>query len=323
MAIAREARELRALYRREGFDLIHHVALKPVIVGSLAATGLAVPTANSIAGLGYAFTSRQWKARLLGAVTAVALRRFLNRPTSMAIVQNPDDHAVLSSIGVKAARISLIPGSGVDVDRLQPFAEPDGPVRAAFVGRMLDDKGIRTLVAAHRLLRKRGVLLPLDLAGEPDEGNPDLRAAEPNWSRGTASRASPGWAGWTISARCGGTPILPCCPRVARACPRACSRRLPAAGRSSPPTCPAAARSRRPGSMRCWYRRTTPQALADALAQLAADPALRARFGAAGRRLVEERFSDRTIGALTVALYERLAPPASCLRASGALTTLS
>ena len=49
-----------------------------------------------------------------------------------------------------------------------------------------------------------------------------------------------------------------------------------------------------------------PVALADAIAVLARDPALRARLGAAGRAMVETEFSSARIGAEIVALYETL-----------------
>ena len=47
-------------------------------------------------------------------------------------------------------------------------------------------------------------------------------------------------------------------------------------------------------------------ALAEAMARLAADAALREEFGARARALVEEKFSAATIGEQTVALYDRL-----------------
>ena len=48
------------------------------------------------------------------------------------------------------------------------------------------------------------------------------------------------------------------------------------------------------------------QALADAIGRLATDQVLRARFGAAGRALVEREFSSAQIGRAVVDLYRRL-----------------
>ena len=47
-------------------------------------------------------------------------------------------------------------------------------------------------------------------------------------------------------------------------------------------------------------------ALAGAISVLARDPALRLRFGAAGRRMAEKEFSRARIGKLVVDLYDSL-----------------
>jgi glycosyltransferase involved in cell wall biosynthesis len=48
-----------------------------------------------------------------------------------------------------------------------------------------------------------------------------------------------------------------------------------------------------------------PAALADAMEVMIADPALRLEMGQCGRQMVEDRFSSRSIGAATVAVYQR------------------
>ncbi len=47
-------------------------------------------------------------------------------------------------------------------------------------------------------------------------------------------------------------------------------------------------------------------AIADAITQLASDPALRKRMGAAGRKLVESEFSERYATEQTLAVYRTL-----------------
>ena len=51
--------------------------------------------------------------------------------------------------------LANLPGSGVDVQTLQPQPEIPGQPTVAFVGRLLADKGIHTLISAHRLLRQK------------------------------------------------------------------------------------------------------------------------------------------------------------------------
>jgi len=52
-----------------------------------------------------------------------------------------------------------------------------------------------------------------------------------------------------------------------------------------------------------------PQALADAIARLAGDAGLRARYGADARKLAEERFAVPLIGRKIVELYRRMLGP--------------
>src|SRR5262249_62053302 len=55
-------------------------------------------------------------------------------------------------------------------ERFTPLSEPDGAPTYGFVGRLLDDKGIRTLVVTHRLLRKRIPESRLLIAGASGQG---------------------------------------------------------------------------------------------------------------------------------------------------------
>src|SRR6185312_9831955 len=115
-----------------------------------------VSTVNALTGLGYTFTSGNARAVLLRPTLSARLRLLLNRPKQLVLVQNPDDRDSMLSLGIAPGRIATIPGSGVDVHMLQPHPEPPGAPAIAFVGRLLVDKGILTLVEAHRLLRERG-----------------------------------------------------------------------------------------------------------------------------------------------------------------------
>jgi hypothetical protein len=67
LAFLNSVRMVRALYRALRPDLVHHVALQPSIVGSLAATGLPLAVINAIAS--DLHTQRQIEsARLLGTI---------------------------------------------------------------------------------------------------------------------------------------------------------------------------------------------------------------------------------------------------------------
>lgn len=165
---------LLRLYRKERPVAVHHVALKPVVYGSLAAMIARVPVVvNAIAGLGYVFTNRNGSARILRPLLGIALRFVLNRRGSWAILQNPDDQALLSrEAGLDPARVVMIRGAGVDLEEFEVTPEPDGRPVVALPARMLWDKGVGEFVDAARKLRAEGCRARFVLVGGLDSGNP-------------------------------------------------------------------------------------------------------------------------------------------------------
>ena len=299
-----EVLRLRALYKRLRPDLIHHVAMKPILVGSLAAVGFGCAVVDSFAGLGFLFLSKRPIVRLARRPLQAALRLFLRRKGTRSVVQNEDDRALLEAIGVPAGKIDLISGSGVDPQRFLSTPEPPGDIRVTFVGRLLDDKGIRVVVAAHQLLRERVPGIRLAIAGQPDPENPTSIGANElaRWHdipgieiQGQVGDVAALWANAHIAVLPSRREGLPLCLIEAASCGRPIVA-------SDVPGCRAIALE---GVNGLLVPPDDPAALADAIERLARDRDLRLRFGAAGRRLVEERFSSEAIGRAVVETYER------------------
>lgn len=163
---------LYRLYRQIRPDLVHHVTLKPVIYGGIAARLAGVRSVvNALSGLGYVFTSEGARARLLRLVVMRILRFAFGHPNSRLVLQNQDDVDAFSTL-THPLRIELIRGSGVNLDRFAPSSETEGRPMVLLPSRMLWDKGVREFVEAARILRRRGVDVRFVLAGEPDENNP-------------------------------------------------------------------------------------------------------------------------------------------------------
>ena len=296
---------LRKLNRALKPDIVHHVALGPSLLGSIAAFGLPMAKLNALAGLGYIFTSDKAKARLLRPIAATVLRFLLSRPNTTVLVQNPDDRAMMMKLGISEAHIATIAGSGVDTDVLTPLPEPPAPLTVGFLGRLLDDKGVASLVRAHARLRRRGVPLRTLLAGAPDPSNPSSIPAGTlaEWRRheglelmGHVSDIAGFWAQAHIAVLPSRREGLPKSLLEAAAC----GRPLIA---TDVPGCREVAR---PGVNALLVPVDDDAALADAIAALALDPAMRARLGAASRALVEREFSSARVGAEIVALYRKL-----------------
>lgn len=297
--------QIRALYRRLRPDLIHHVALQSVIIGATAALGLRLAQLNAFGGLGSTYTSQSAKALALRSILKGILRWLLNGPRNAVLVQNLDDRKEIESIGIAAEQIFRIPGSGVDVVALSPLPEPPEPVTVAFVGRLLEDKGIRVLIAAQDLLSARGRQIRVLIAGEPDPANPaSIPESEiETWKTkknvvvaGHVEDIRAIWAAAHIAVLPSRREGLPKSLLEAAAC----GRPLIA---TDVPGCREIARK---GINALLVPPDNPMALAEAIEQLSDDPPLRAKFGAESRRLVIENFSSDRIGEQTVSLYDRL-----------------
>lgn len=297
--------QVRAVYRRLAPDLVHQVAFWPSIVGSMAGLGLPTRRLSALAGLGFAFTSNTLKARLLRTALRPFLRHLLGGRGAAVLVQNPDDRAAIVELGIAPKHVFLIPGSGVDTERLRPMPEPPGPITAAYVGRLLADKGLRSLIAAQARLATRGQPVRLLIAGDPDPANP-ASISPPEiaaWRRqpgvellGHVSDIATVWAQAHIAVLPSRREGLPKSLLEAAACGRPIVA-------TDVPGCREVAK---PDVNALLVPVDDEAALAEAMAKLAQDADLRTRFGAASRALVEREFSNARIGAEIVALYRKL-----------------
>jgi glycosyltransferase involved in cell wall biosynthesis len=296
---------LRRVEKKIRPHIVHHAGLQCCVYGSIAALGKNLLQVNAITGLGYIFTSTTWRTRLLKESMRRLLYRLLNRQHSLVLVQNPDDRSALADLGMEKERMVLIPGSGIDTDALQPLPEPEGPITFGFAGRLLTDKGIRALVAAHRILRNQGHEANLIIAGDLDPANPtsvSLEEAE-EWSR----RPGITWLGHIEDI-----------VSLWRSCHFAV---LPSHREGLPVSLLEAAAYGRPmiatdapGCREIVIEDQTgllvpiedPAALAQAILKLATSPQLRTRYGKAARQLVVSKLSARIIGASIVQLYDDL-----------------
>lgn len=299
--------EIARLYRRERPLIVHHVALKPAVLGSIAALIACVPVViNAVTGVGFIASSPTLKAKLLRRPVNLVLAHLLERPNSRVIVQNEDDRRLLLGLHPGAGeRIAVIRGSGVDLARFSATpAPPASPVAAGYAGRMLVDKGVPTLVEAQQRLQRRGVDLRLLLAGTPDPENPSSidPATLESWCR------LPGitWLGQVADiADLWRQAHIAVLPSRREGLPKSL---LEAAAMARPLVAadvPGCREIARPEINALLVPPDDPEALAAALARLAGDAGLRDRFGQASRRLVETDLAADAVGAATVALYCR------------------
>jgi glycosyltransferase involved in cell wall biosynthesis len=285
--------------------ILHNVALKPAIFGSLAAslTGIG-NVVNAVSGLGYVFINQHGIAGLLRPLIVTAIRFLFGAKGRHVIVQNAYDKAFFDSL-VDKDQVHLIRGAGIDVDKFIPHPELPGVPLAAVVSRLLWDKGIGELVEAARLLRDRGVSLRIALVGKPDPANPRTipESVVRQWEAdgliewwGHRDDIQDVWRQAQIAVLPSYREGLPKALLEAAACGRPLVT-------TDVPGCNELVRNDDNGLL-VAVRQAAP--LADALERLVHDPHLRSRLGQRARERAEKEFSASQVIADHMALYRGL-----------------
>jgi glycosyltransferase involved in cell wall biosynthesis len=304
--------QILALYRHERPDLVHQVSPKPIFYGTAAALITGVPAiVNAPVGMGYIFSSEDWRALLLRPFVRMAYRFLANPRRSCVVFENRDDLKIfLNWNAVRSSDAVLIRGAGVDLSRFRPVARNNPIPVIALVGRMLRDKGVNEYVAAAHQLHDEGVVARFLLVGAPDPINPSsipIKTLE-NWH----GRKGLEWLGW-----CEDIPTLLekidviCLPSYREGLPKslieAAACGLPIVATDTP-GCREVVRH---GDNGFLVAVGDIQQMAKVLKQLIQDPEMRDRMGGRGAEIAAKEFSSDLVITETLILYEKLLRPAN------------
>ncbi|PWF48898.1 glycosyltransferase family 4 protein [Massilia glaciei] len=297
------------IYRRVRPDIVHQVAIKPVLYGGLAAklTGT-TRVVNALGGMGSLFSTESGRKRALRALVSMGFRWLINGRSNVLILQNPDDAALLvEGARIDPANIRLIRGAGVNVRQFDVSAEPDGVPLVVLPARMLADKGVREFVEAARILKSAGLAVRMALVGEPDACNPDSIAADS--LRAWADSGDVEWWGRREDMPAVyAAASLVCLPSYREGLPKslleaaACGRAIVA---TDVPGCREIVRHGENGML---VPARDAKALAAAIAILVNDPQLRRSMGSKGREMVLQEFSEESVVRETLDIYRALLP---------------
>ena len=297
---------LRKLYRQLQPDLLHHVSIKPVLYGGIAAR-LSGQKAiiHAMSGLGYVFVSDEVKAALLRTITRPLFRAASAGSRTRMIFQNPDDLERFVDRGLVAReKAVLIRGSGVDEQIFSPCDEPpDGLPVVLFAGRLLWKKGVGEFVEVARRLRGKA---RFRVVGYEEVSNP----------LNVSALQLQAWADEGLIEWCGKRDDMPqvyaqsnivCLPSTygegipkalieAAACGRACVT-------NDVPGCREIVRHDENGLL---APPADLDALTTAVERLIENPTLRHQMGVIGREAVLKGFTLRQVADETIALYRQL-----------------
>lgn len=147
---------LYRLYKNEKPDVVHHVGMKTILWGTLAAKFSKVKgVVNAISGLGGFFAEDN--KGLLARVMPMVLRFSHARKNLLCIFQNDDDWGLYVKHGIiKHEQGRFIKGSGVDLNQFCYTPEPeDGKIKVMLTARMIVEKGVFLLTDAAERLRSK------------------------------------------------------------------------------------------------------------------------------------------------------------------------
>lgn len=174
MNIFQELRTLCFLFRlycREKPDVVHHVGMKAILWGTLAAKFSKVKgVVNAVSGLGGFFVKEN--KGLLSKLLPKVLKFSHRRDNLLCIFQNDDDWNLYVRNGIiKHEQGRFIKGSGVNLNQFCFVPEPDdGKIKVILTARMIVEKGIFLLTeAAERLRGKYGEMVEFQLIGGLDD----------------------------------------------------------------------------------------------------------------------------------------------------------
>jgi glycosyltransferase involved in cell wall biosynthesis len=159
--------------RAEKPDIVHCIALRPVVLGGIAAR-LAGARRLVLAptGLGHLWTVDGSTVGLLRVIVRRVVGSWLNGRSTRYLFENRDDPREFG-LDPNGDNVFIVGGAGVAPEDFPYVPEPPAPpVKLAVVARMIAPKGIADAVEAVRQARASGAPVELDLFGEPDPANP-------------------------------------------------------------------------------------------------------------------------------------------------------
>jgi glycosyltransferase involved in cell wall biosynthesis len=175
--------QLYRLFRRHRIELSFCYFAKPVIYGTLAAWLARVPLrVAKIEGLGRAFTvpatGITFKARVIKRIQ-VALYRLSLPKAHCVFVLNPEDKTdLIDAYRISVRQVIQLNGIGVNLSCYPHIAPSTNPVRFIFIGRLLNEKGIRYFIDAARRLKASYPATEFIVLGDTDSGKGALSKAE-------------------------------------------------------------------------------------------------------------------------------------------------
>lgn len=151
----RYCRKLKRIFKTEKPDIVLAYTSKPVIYSALAGRKIkSTKIYSMITGIGYAFTAKSFKAKLIRMIMCRLYKQAFKRVNGI-IFQNKDDLFIFQQLGlVKNKDCKVVNGSGVNMSRFHvcPFPEV---ITFLMIARALRSKGVLEYLQACEFVKKK------------------------------------------------------------------------------------------------------------------------------------------------------------------------
>jgi len=169
-------KKLKSLYKKEKPDIVHHVTLKPIILGSLAAKKFPkIAVVNAVSGLGVLFSRNGSKIKRFLTLQLLKKAFHIKNPVRV-IFQNEEDRKIFLDYNLISLDQSILTkGSGIDLKAFQYYPQPKQKIKKVLIAaRMLYPKGFDEFSQAAAIITKSGEYpnVEFEMAGDLDLLNP-------------------------------------------------------------------------------------------------------------------------------------------------------
>lgn len=295
------------ILRKERPDILHQVAIKPILLGGFAARITRVSkVVNAVVGGGYAFTSSSPLMLLLRPFIKLALGLLLNPSNSRVIFENKDDLAsFVSARSVRPEAAVLIRGAGVNVELYYPRLHTNEVPLVVIPARLLWDKGLGEFVAAARWLNRKGAIARFVIVGGEDAGNRASisSAVLEQWKTDGDVEL---WGFRSNMQQVFAEADIVCLPSYREGLPKALLEGMAAGLPCVTTDVPGCREAVVDGKNGLLVPPRDHHALANALHRLIVSPELRLQMGQCGRKMASEEFSSSIVCQQTLRVYEEL-----------------
>jgi glycosyltransferase involved in cell wall biosynthesis len=164
--------QLYRAFKQHRIDISFCYFAKPAIYGTLAAWLAGVPQRIAkIEGLGRTFTEGPngmgWRRRMVRKAQCLLFRAALPRSTALIVLNHDDQQDLQRYCKVDLPNTVVLGGIGVCLEHFAPTPVPTSPLSFVFVGRLLNDKGIRYFLQVAERIKARHPDVNFTVVGAP------------------------------------------------------------------------------------------------------------------------------------------------------------